>query len=106
MKVKLETKKTSLRLSKDEFQTLCQKNRLQEKIYFPGEKCLKISVELEAVQFFKFEDNQIQFGLPKHLIQIYKPNKAGLSLQFQCDKGRIHTVIFEVDIKKPPLSSL
>jgi hypothetical protein len=106
LKVKLETKKTSLRLSKDEFQTLCQKNRLQEEIHFPGGKYLKITVELDTVQFFKFEDDQIQFGLPKHLIQIYRPTKAGLSFKFQSGKDPTHTVIFEVDIKKPPLISL
>jgi hypothetical protein len=105
LKVKLEPQKTSLRLNKEEFQTLRQKNQLQEELLFPGGKRLNITVLLESIQFFSFEGDEMRFGLPNHIIQIYKPSKVGLSLKFQRGKDEFHTVIFEVDIKKPPLGA-
>lgn len=104
MKIKFESNKTYLRLSKPEFQTLRQNNHLQEDFLFPGGQQLKIIVELEPIQYFSFEGDEMRFGLPFHVIQIYKPNKVGLSLIFQHGNDQKHTVVFEVDIKKPQLS--
>ena len=105
MKIKLESHKTCLRLSKAEFQALRQNNYLQERFHFPGDKSLKIIVELDPIQYFSFEGDEMRFGLPTHIIEIYKPSKVGLSLIYQHGTNEIHTVVFEVDIKKPQLDT-
>ena len=105
MKVKLEHQKTSLRLSKEEFHQLRNENILQEEIIFPCDRILKIVVELRYDQFFNFSGDEIRFGLPNQIIENYKPSKSGLPFIFQCGNGKVQTVIFEVNIKKTPLTS-
>lgn len=105
MKVKLEPQKTSLRLSKDEFQQLLKCRTLSEKTIFPDGNEIGLIVELGNDQHFSFEENLIRCILPNQLIQAYKPNKVGLSFEFHGANGIRHKLIFEIDIKKPPLGA-
>jgi len=105
MKIKLEPQKTSLRLSKSEFQGLLKLGTLSENTIFPNGNEIGFMVTLGNNQHFSFEDNQLQLVLPNQLIQSYKPNKVGLSFEFQCDNSSLHKLVFEVDIKKAPLGA-
>ncbi|MBT5073066.1 MAG: hypothetical protein HOJ34_01760 [Kordiimonadaceae bacterium] len=105
MKVKLEAQKTSIRLSKDEFQKLLNTGLLDEQTTFPGGNSLTFKIELDIEQNFSFKDNEMLFVLPDQLLHAYKPSKSGLSLKFHVDSNQKHELVFEVDIKKPPLSS-
>lgn len=103
MKIKLEAQKTSLRLSKDEFQSLLNKGSLSERTVFPGGNSITFKVELENEQNFSYKEGEMLFLLPNQLLHAYKPGKAGLSFKFQVDSSQKHELVFEVDIKKPPL---
>lgn len=105
MKVRLEQQRTSLRLSKDEFQNLLNFETLSERTVFPDGHEIGFVVELGKNQHFSFENNLLRFILPNQLIQIYKPNKVGLSFEFQDGDSISHELIFEVDIKKAPLGA-
>ena len=103
MKIKFESQKTSLRLSKDEFSTLRNYSSIKEETILPDGKTLQFLVELDNDQYFHFNDDKFHFVLPNHLIHAYTPRKEGLCFKFQCGDGTSHTVVFEIDIKKPPL---
>ncbi|HPF46135.1 MAG: hypothetical protein KDF58_04500 [Alphaproteobacteria bacterium] len=103
MKLKLEPQKTSLRLSKEEFEKLLVENHLFQESVFPGGKTMKLNVELDTTQFLSFQDDEISIGLPNRLLLSYRPDKRGLSFKFQCGNNLGHELVFEVDIKRPPL---
>jgi len=105
LKVKLEPQKTSLRLSKDEFQTLKNQYSLSEQTIFPDGKTLNFHLALDVEQHFSFDGSDMRFILPNQLIFAYKPAKSGLSFKYQCGNGISHMLVLEVDIKKPPLGT-
>lgn len=105
MKVKLEAQKTTIRLSKDEFQSLLDIGSLSEQTTFPGGKSLSFKIELDMEQYLSFKDNEMLFVLPNQLLHAYKPNKSGLAFKFHVDSNQTHQLVFEVDIKKPPLGA-
>lgn len=103
MKLRLEPQKTTLRLSKDEFQTLLEIGELSESTLFPCDNALYLHVKLDEAQSFKLENNRFLISLPNHQLKNYHPAKTGLSFKFQIDSQMDHKLIFEVDIKKKPL---
>lgn len=103
MKIKLEAQKTSLRLSKNEFQILLNTHSLSEKTTFPGGNSIEFTVKLDNEQHFSYKEGEMLFLLPNQLLHAYKPSKSGLSFKFQVDNIQKHELVFEVDIKKSPL---
>ena len=105
MKIRLEPDKTTLRISKDELNTLLLDQKLFDSINLPGGKQLNINVSINEDELYLFDKNQFLIELPKHLIDDYEPSKTGLSFYFQIDNQKHHQLIFEVDIRKKPLKS-
>ncbi len=105
MKIRLEPQKTYIRLSKPEYQELLKTGFLAgETIFSQGAK-LKFCLELKDQQNLHFSDHTLHFALPNQQIQQHTPKKTGLSFYFQIDSNLNHELIFEVDIRKPRLSS-
>lgn len=105
MKVRLEAQKTTLRLNKEEFEALKNQAILSETTLFPGGQSIEFNARLGEEKVLQFSDNKMTFILPNQSIQCYTPSKVGLSFIFQVGSAENHEVIFEVDIKKPPLGS-
>lgn len=105
MKIRLEPNKTSIRLSKSEFEQLVNIGKLGCSTTFPNGETLSISVTLSTEKGLAYNGNHIDIELPTHQIKGHKPNKAGISFYFQLDNENEHLLIFEVDIKKPRLGS-
>ncbi|MCC3862058.1 DUF7009 family protein [Pseudemcibacter aquimaris] len=104
MKLRIEPKKTTLRLSKAEFQSFLDTGELSQITHFPGGGNISISAQLDHDPSFMVKDNRFQIKLPNHLLREYKPSKSGISFEFQLDNGESHELVFEVDIKKKPLN--
>ncbi len=105
MKLRLETNKTSIRLSKSEFEQLLNIGNLLCSTEFPNGETLSINVTLGQEKGLVYNHNHLDIELPIHQIKEHKPNKAGISFYFQLDNEANHQLIFEVDIKKPRLES-
>ena len=102
MKIRLEHNKTSLRISKTEFEQLLKDKNLSSVTSFPNGKDMTFLVSLTNEQKLSFAGNSISIELPNHKISNYSPEKIGLSFYFQLDNNN-HELLFEVDIKKKPL---
>lgn len=104
MKIKLESQKTSLRLSRDEFQLLLDRGTLSECTIFPGGRKLDFQVDLEMEPYLNFDGDKVHIVLPNQFVRTYNPSKSGLSFHFFVNKDKKHHLVFEVDIKKQPLN--
>jgi len=72
---------------------------------FPNGNTIQLSLSIGKEKHLSYEHDEIRIILPNQLIQDYKPSKIGISLIFHMDSNNSHEIIFEVDIKKAPLSS-
>ena len=105
MKIRLESQKTSLRISKSEFEKLLADGKLETVTLFPNGEKLALSVTLSAKEELNYRPGSISIALPNRDIQDHKPSKTGLSYYFQLDNMTDHELLFEVDIKRKPLGS-
>ena len=105
MKIKLESQKTIVRVNKEELRTLLDCGELVENTIFPDGRRLDFQVKLELEPYLNFDGDKIFIALPRQLIRTHKPSKKGISFRFLINKDDKHHLLFEVDIKKPPLSA-
>ncbi len=105
MKIRLEPQKTSLRISKIEFEQLLQDQSLHSSTTFPNGETLAMDVVLAENKKLTFSPGSLTFELPNREIINHKPSKKGLTFYFQLDNKQVHELLFEVDIKKKPLGS-
>jgi hypothetical protein len=104
MKIRFEPQKTTLRLSKDEFNTLLENNEISESTTFPDESSLEFCLKIEEEQDFQFKEGHFLITLSAKSIREYKPAKVGITFMFQLGNKSVHKIILEVDIKKKPLN--
>ena len=103
MKVRIEVGKTTFRLSKREFQELTKVSQLSQATVFPDGNKFEVLLTLDQQKSIAFNDSLLKVTLPSDEVALHKPSKAGLSFQFNDDTSHPHQIVFEVDIKKPPL---
>ncbi len=105
MKIRLEPQRTSLRISKSEFERLLTEQKLTSETHFPNGETLAINVLLGDDQSLIYSTGNIAIELPTREIRDHTPSKQGLSFCFQMEDCGAHELVFEVDIKKKPLGS-
>lgn len=104
MKIRIEVDKTTVRLNKIEFQDLLNNHELSQESVYPDGNKLRVELNLATDQELTFNDNALKIVLPIKEVAEHTPNKVGLTFNFQKNNEIKHCLLFEVDIKRPPLN--